>query len=65
MTDAALKLGEWISSRGMKHSFFAAQVGIKAQTLSTLVTGRSRPSLDLAVRIEEKTGIAPREWVSK
>lgn len=63
MADAGRKLDAWISSRGLKRSFFAAQVGIKAQTLSTLVIGRSRPSLELAAKIEKLTGIAPREWV--
>lgn len=63
MANAGRKLEEWISSRGLKRNFFAEQIGVKAQTLSKLVGGFGRPSLDLAVRIEEKTGIAPREWV--
>lgn len=61
--EAGRKLDTWISTRGMRRDFFSNLVGIKPQTLNALIVGLRRPSLELAVRIEDQTGIAAREWV--
>lgn len=61
---AGRKLEAWLSARGMRRDFFATLVGIKPQTLNGLIVGIRKPSLDLAVRIEDQTGIAPRDWVA-
>lgn len=57
------KLRKFLADRGIKQSFFAEQIGISSPTMSQLTNGKVSPSLKLAARIEEKTGIAPREWV--
>lgn len=38
------------------------QAGLKASFTSLLVNGHKSPSLDLALRIEETTGLPPSFW---
>ena len=60
---AAQKLDDYIKTSGVKPGFLADQLGIQYVTLYHIKSGRSLPSLALAVRIEQVAGIAPREWI--
>lgn len=56
-------LAEWIARARVKKGEAAAQIGISASELSHLLSGRRRPTLPLAVDIEEVTGIPAASWV--
>ena len=45
-------------------SALAAELGIGSAHLSDILSGRRRPSLDLAVRIEIVAGIPPKQWAA-
>lgn len=55
-------LTEWIQASGMTRREVAFALGIGPAMLSLLESGKRKPSLSLAVRIEKLTGIRPAEW---
>ena len=60
-------LHSFLSDRGITQSDFAARLHVDQATVSRLVRGVARPSLDLAVRIERETeGLIPASsWVGE
>lgn len=48
-------LKQHLTSTGQSQRDFAAQIGIDPSYLSLLVSGKKRPSLEVAVRIETAT----------
>ncbi|MTH79396.1 helix-turn-helix domain-containing protein [Paracoccus aestuariivivens] len=58
-------LTDVIKSLGLKRAVFADQLGIGRGYLSGLESGKKRPSLELAVRIERLTGgaVPVASWV--
>lgn len=59
-------LTDAIKAMGLKRSEFAELLGIGRAYLSSLETGKKRPSLELAVRIDRITnGLVPvASWIS-
>ncbi len=59
------KLASFLSANSIRQAVFAAQIGTSQATVSKLVNGDVRPSLELAVRIERATdGAVPvASWV--
>lgn len=51
-----MNLRDYIFNRGLSHEEFAHIVKIKRVHLSCVVTGKRKPSKELAQRIEEETG---------
>ncbi len=49
-------LHEYLSQRRLRQIDFAQRLGIGQATVSRLVSGVMRPSLELAVQIERETG---------
>lgn len=49
----------------MTHQEFANLLGINKSSLSNMIAGLKRPSLELAVKIEKLTKgkVKPRDWV--
>lgn len=58
------RLRAWITRSRRSTTEVAAGLGISAAALSHLCLGTRRPSLGLAVRIHELTGIPAKAWVS-
>lgn len=59
-------LRDWLSRRGMRHKEFADRLGLSAGYLSDLISGAKKPSLPLALRIDQETGglVGPGSWYS-
>lgn len=53
---------EVLRSRGITQKELAAELGIHETHLSAILAGRDFPSLSLAVRIENLTGIPARDF---
>jgi len=60
--DGASKLAAYLQSEGLSQTALAASLDISNGHLSDLLSGRSMPSLALAVRIENLTGIPARDF---
>ena len=56
-----MKLKVYLDEKRITYREFAEKLGIHTQSLVNIVAGKKRPSLDLALRIEELTGITPRD----
>lgn len=58
------KLRKYIASRGLTQAQFAELVGCTPAMICRLLNGSKRPSLQLAIRIEEATRgrVPPRAW---
>lgn len=48
----------------MSQEEFAGEIGVSRWMVNSIETGRRRPSLDLALKIQAMTEIAPSELVS-
>lgn len=61
----ATPLAEWIDADGRPIAEIADLLGVAVSYVNRLRRGESRPSLELAIRIEELTGgdITARSWV--
>jgi len=66
MNRGAQALNLWTRRDGMTRDEAAEALGLKVYTLDSLRSGRRRPSLDVAVRIEDRTAgyVRVRDWVS-
>lgn len=60
---AATYLEEWLATNGLSRFQFCARTEINPGLLWNWCSGRSRPSLPHAARIEQVTGIPPRAWL--
>ncbi len=58
-------LREYIDGAKTTQTAFAAAVGISGPHLSQILSGTKRPSLDVALRIEDITGIPVRDIVGR
>jgi len=50
-----MTLHEYLASRGMKPSAFAAEIGVAPSTISRVLSGERTPGLDLLRLIRDKT----------
>lgn len=55
------KLKIVLFERGIKHRWLAEQAGIKEQTISDIVNGKRRPTLDNALKIAKALGVSVEE----
>jgi len=52
----------WLAQHDRTQAWLAAKLGISESTLSKIISGNLQPALDVAVRIEELTGIPARHF---
>lgn len=57
------RLAEYRDRYGYKQYELAELLGIDDAYLSQLLSGKRRPGLPIAVRIEERTGIPAKSWL--
>jgi transcriptional regulator with XRE-family HTH domain len=57
------QLAQWIERSKLTQVETARRIGIDPTQLSQILTGKRRPGLDNAVRIERATGIVVEAWV--
>lgn len=57
-----MHLRAWMERQGLKHADVAQALGISQSQVSHLLRGARRPSLDLALRIYDLTGIPIAAW---
>lgn len=58
-----MNLKEYLEEKRLTYREFAEKLGIRTQSLQTIVYGKRKPSLDLAVKIQELTegAITPKD----
>lgn len=56
------RLAEWRDRSRISQKDMAAMFGITDSYLSQVLSGRRRPGLDIAVRIEALTGVPVQSW---
>jgi transcriptional regulator with XRE-family HTH domain len=59
---AADQLREWMKRSGREKADVAASFGVTEQHVRHLLTGSRTPSLTLALRVAEVTGIPVSQW---
>ena len=59
------ELREWLARQNMTGVALAGRVGIQPPMISMLINGVRVPSLSVAARIEDVTGIPARSWVTR
>lgn len=57
------QLKAWLQRSKLSQNALAAELGVVAPILSNWLTGKRRPTLAQAVRIEDKTGVPIRSWM--
>jgi transcriptional regulator with XRE-family HTH domain len=50
-----MKLKEYLSTKKIKHTDFAADLGVSQVTVTRYVNGERKPSLSMALKIEDIT----------
>ena len=66
MTSSAGKaLRRWICAQGMQFQRAADLLGISSATVSSIISGRHRPSLLTALLIEAAAGIPAADWLTE
>jgi transcriptional regulator with XRE-family HTH domain len=59
------QLREWLTEQKLSQKAFAEQLGIHETHLSAILSGRDFPSLSLAARIEDLTGITGTDFAEE
>jgi len=62
-TDTETRLQAWVRRRKKTKKEIAEEFGISAPYLSMILSGARTPSLTVAARLEDVTGIPAREFV--
>lgn len=57
-------LAAWRKSNGKSQEEFAVDIGVSRWMVNRIETGKRRPSLDLALKIEAATKIAPSDLIA-
>lgn len=62
-----MSLEAWLEERGIKKGWFAKKIGVTATHFSKILNGSTKPSLDLALDIEDITlgVVRPRDLVGR
>lgn len=60
--DGPSQLREWIARRKLTQAAAADVIGVKAIYLWRWMAGRGKPSLGMALRLQDATGISARAW---
>lgn len=63
-TSPGLRLQAWLDRLGYTHLMLATELHVTRGQVSSVILGRRRPSLTLAFRIEQLTGIPATSWLS-
>ena len=65
MNIAARKLTTFLKIRGIARSAFAERVNVRSSTITRLLNGKRKPSLELADRIFQQTDgdVTPTDWI--
>lgn len=60
-----MRLSEYVRENGLKYSFLAEKLGLTREYLYKIQTGERRPSLEVAIMIEDFTGgkVKPRDFI--
>jgi transcriptional regulator with XRE-family HTH domain len=58
-------LARWLVRGRMTQAEAAEQIGLSRVQLNQYLQGEKRPSLEMAIRIEDATGISIRSWLSE
>jgi putative transcriptional regulator len=58
-------LAVWRKTKNLSQQELAAQIGVTRWMVNRIETGKRKPSLDLALRIQELTEIAPAALVAE
>lgn len=57
-------LGDVIADLGINHNEFAIRTGIKAKTISLLLSGKANVSMDIAAKLSQTLGTSARLWLN-
>lgn len=57
-------LGDIIADLGINHNEFAIRTGIKAKTISLLLSGKANVSMDIASKLSQTLGTSARLWLN-
>ena len=57
------RLAAWLGRTKLTQYDLADSLGVSQGQVSSIVTGRRKPSLDLAIKIERLAGIPASAWV--
>jgi transcriptional regulator with XRE-family HTH domain len=60
--DGRARLRTWLARSRLTQGEAAAHIGLHRVHLNQILTGERRPGLDLAILLEETTGIPVRAW---
>jgi transcriptional regulator with XRE-family HTH domain len=63
MTSGRELLLAWIKRSKLTQRVFAAEISLTDAHLSQILTGKRRPGLPIAIRIEDRTGVPVRSWL--
>ena len=58
-------LAAWRKTEKLSQEAFAGRIGVSRWMVNSIETGRRKPSLDLALKIQELTKIPPSELVAE
>ena len=50
-----MNLREYLDAEGYRRAWFAEQIGVSVYTLAGYISGRQKPSIDVAIRILKLT----------
>lgn len=56
-------LAAWRKTKGKSQEDFAVDIGVSRWMVNSIETGRRKPSLDLALKIQDMTKIAPSDLI--
>jgi len=59
------RIRRWLDKRGRNQEWLAEQLGISEGMLSQILNRQRQPSLAVAVKLEEITGLRPRDLVGE
>ncbi len=62
MVKTIRRLQKWLDEQGQSQVWLAEQLGVTPSMVSQILSGDRSPSLKLAARIEDLTGIPTREF---
>ena len=62
-----MKLQEYFDKTGVMKMFFAKKLGTTSTTLSAWLAGRSKPRVDMAIKIERETAgfVKTKDWITE
>lgn len=61
---ACMKLVDYLAAEGMNRQEFARRIAVEPSTITRLISGERKPSVELAASIERETGgnVGLQDW---